>query len=360
MPRVQSLSVRGLRILSELELELGSGLNVFVGENGVGKTSILEALSLLSRGRSFRGGSADVWIQRGAERLQLGASVESAGAVHRLGLERRRQGVVVRVDGEAAGGLAALARWCPVLIFEPETHELISGAAEHRRSLLHWLLFHVEPVFAERWKSFQRALQQRNAALRLECSDAELEGWDLAVAEAGEAVGALEAHWMPRVGATWVQAAETLLPHLGVAGFDFDPGWEGSALGASLRALRPRDRALGYTTQGPHRSDWTLSFARAPRRESLSRGQQKLACIACLLGAAKLYTEHHGEPPVFAIDDLFSELDQQHQRRVLEALQAAGVQLWVSGVERSPAMSSWTGAARVFHVEQGGRVTQLI
>lgn len=360
MPRLQSLSVRGLRVLSALELELGRGLNVFVGENGVGKTSILEALSLLSRGRSFRGGGAEVWIQHGAERLQLGATVEVGGRLHRLGLERRRQGVQVRVDGEAAGGLAALARWCPVLIFEPETHELISGAAEHRRSLLHWLMFHVEPVFAEQWKRFQRALQQRNAALRAECSEAELDGWDDVLVDAAEAVGALEQAWLPQIRSAWLAAGGQLLPHLGAAAFAFDPGWEGADLGPSLRRLRGRDRALGYTTQGPHRSDWSLSFARAPRRESLSRGQQKLACIACLLGAARVYAEQQGEMPIFAIDDLFSELDQSHQRRVLECLQAAELQLWVSGVESTPALSAWTAERRVFHVEPGGRVTQLI
>lgn len=360
MPRLQSLSVRGLRVLSMLDLDLGPGLQVFVGDNGVGKTSILEALSLLSRGRSFRGGSADVWIQYGAERLQIGASIELAGRVHRLGLERRRQGVVARIDGEPAGGLAALARWCPVLIFEPETHELISGASEHRRSLLHWLMFHVEPVFGERWKEYQRALQQRNAALRGDCSDAELDGWDDTVARAGEAVAALEAAWSPQVRAAWLAAAGQLLPHLGAAEFVFDRGWEGEGLQQALRMQRGRDRALGYTTLGPHRSDWSLGFARAPRRESLSRGQQKLACIACLVGAAALYAEHHGEPPIFAIDDLFSELDQSHQRRVLECLQAAAAQLWVTGVETTAALSAWTADRRMFHVEPGGRVSQLL
>jgi DNA replication and repair protein RecF len=360
MPRLQSLTVRGLRVLDALDLDPGPGLNVFIGENGVGKTSILEALSLLSRGRSFRGGSAEVWIRHGADRLQVGASVEVGDRLHRLGLERRRQGFVARVDGEPAGGLAALARWCPVLIFEPETHELISGASEHRRSLLHWLMFHVEPVFGERWKDYQRALQQRNAALRGECSDAELEGWDDAVARSGEAVTALENAWSPQVRAAWLAAAEQLLPHLGAAEFVFDTGWEGPSLRQTLRQQRGRDRALGYTTQGPQRSDWTLSFARAARREALSRGQQKLACIGCLVGAAALYAAHHGEPPIFAIDDLFSELDQQHQRRVLDCLQTAGVQLWVTGVERTPALSSWTADRRVFHVEHGGRVTQLI
>ncbi len=360
MPWLQSLSIRGLRVLSALELDLGPGLNVFVGENGVGKTSILEALSLLSRGRSFRGGTADAWIQHGTERLQIGASLCVGQQLRRLGLERRRQGLSVRIDGEAGGGLAALARWCPVLIFEPEAHELISGASEHRRGLLHWLMFHVEPVFGERWKHYQRALQQRNAALRAECGDAELEGWDQAVAQCGTAVTAIEIDWSPRVRASVLSAAAALLPHLGDAEFAFDPGWDGDHLLAALRAQRGRDRALGYTTIGPHRSDWSLAFARAPRRESLSRGQQKLACIGCLLGAATLYAEHHGEPPIFVIDDLFSELDQSHQRRVLQALMEAGVQLWVSGVEATPALSAWTGDRRMFHVEQGGRVTQLI
>ena len=360
MPWLQSLSVRGLRVLSALELDLGPGLNAFVGENGVGKTSILEALSLLSRGRSFRGGNADVWIQRGLDRLQIGASIQLTGRLHRLGLERRRQGCSARVDGEAVNGLAALARWCPVLIFEPETHELISGASEHRRSLLHWLMFHVEPVFGERWKDYQRALQQRNAALRGGCSDAELDGWDDILARCGDGVSALESAWMPRIRAAWLSAASELLPHLGDCAFEFDRGWEAEELRLALRHQRGRDRALGYTTQGPHRSDWMLSYARAPRRESLSRGQQKLACIACLVGAGALYADHHGEPPIFAIDDLFSELDQSHQRRVLECLQAAGVQLWVSGVETSAALACWTGERRMFHVEQGGRVTQLI
>jgi DNA replication and repair protein RecF len=149
-----------------------------------------------------------------------------------------------------------------------------------------------------------------------------------------------------------------LLPELGALELRYRRGWaEDRDLVQQLRELRGRDLARGHTTLGAHRADWSLSFEQAPLREHLSRGQEKLTALACLLAQAELYAECRGEWPIVCLDDLASELDQPHQAAVAAQLVAAGAQVLLTGTEVPQALQ--TLPSRVFHVEQG-QLTRLL
>jgi len=141
---------------------------------------------------------------------------------------------------------------------------------------------------------------------------------------------------------------------LGEATYTREGGWkEEQTLAGAFADARQRDRERGHTGKGPHRADWTLAFEHAPRREHLSRGQEKLCALALVLAQARLFALQTGEWPILCFDDLASELDQMHQVQVIDQLRASGAQVLITGTERPRALDADLGTVRLFHVEQG-------
>ena len=149
--------------------------------------------------------------------------------------------------------------------------------------------------------------------------------------------------------------AGELSPALGRATLSFQPGWsrDSLSLADALLVARDRDLANGFTSVGPHRADWRIDYSALPGRETLSRGQAKLTALAVLLAQAQRHAAACGDWPVVALDDLASELDRHHQRRVLERLLVSGAQIFITGTELPAALAALETPVRVFHVEQG-------
>ena len=358
--RLERLQLRGLRCISDAALDLASGFNVLVGANGSGKTSVLEAAFLLSHGRSFRSGARDALTQRGSSALSIFSTVRHDDQrIVRLGLGREGARWDARVDAQDVP-IGQLIRECAVVCFEPGSHALIAGAADERRRFLDWGVFHVEQEFLSTWRRYQRALKQRNSLLRKEPSfDEALYGpWELELARTGTLIDQWRKGYLEALLPHLREEAARLLPELGDVELSYRAGWpEGVTLSETLAGQRVRDQGRGHTTAGVHRADWSLSFVQAPHREHLSRGQEKLVALACLLSQAKLDAACRGEWPVVCLDDLASELDQAHQTAVVESLQSVPAQVIVTGTEIPKSLEQ--AAARVFHVEQG-RLTSLL
>jgi len=352
--RLSELRIENLRVVSESTLVLPAGWSVFVGPNGAGKTSLLEAVFLLSHGRSFRSASRDTLSRVGGRGFSVFGRIERAdGISHRLGLARNNNRLEARVDG-ADVTLGALVQACAVVCFEPGSHELINGAADGRRRYLDWGVFHVEHEFLDDWRRYQRALRQRNVLLREGAADQELDPWEAEMAASGERLSRYRADYVEQLRPILQEILGTFLGELGEPVLVFEPGWSGpQALSAALRDGRSRDRDRGHTGRGPHRADWSVGFARAPRREHLSRGQEKLCALAFVLAQARLHAVRCGEWPILCFDDLASELDRAHLAVVLEVARNSGAQVLMTGTEVPAALAGAGCDATVFHVEHG-------
>jgi DNA replication and repair protein RecF len=350
---IQQLQVRDVRCVVGAVLGLDPRLNLLVGPNGAGKSSLLEALHVLAYGRSFRGRVGDGLVRSGAPHLEIYAEwTDGGGLPHRAGLRHAGSRWEARLDGDSVGNLGALCAQVAVVCFEPGSHELIGGGSEHRRRFLDWGLFHVEPDFLPLWRRYARALKQRNALLKCRPLASALSPWDQELSDSGEALTRLRQAYLDDFEPVLGAEGDRLLDELGAPSLEFRPGWrrlELSLLDALLLS-RERDLVLGHTSIGPHRADWRIGFAGLPGREALSRGQEKLAALACLLAQARHHAERHGDWPVICLDDLASELDPEHQSRVLETAMASGAQLLISGTQLPS--GSWDHA-KVFHVERG-------
>lgn len=355
--RLTRLQFARLRCFDEVALEaLDAGVVLFTGGNGAGKTSVLEAVHLLGYGRSFRGRIRDGLIRTGANDLQVYAEWHQASddRSHRAGLRHGGRQWEARLDGAPVSTLAELCAALAVVTFEPGSHELIGGGAEHRRRFLDWALFHVEPDFFPVWRRFARALKQRNALLKSGPSMSALEPWDRELAASGEQLTRLRLGFIDRLRPVLAATAAEFLPELGLADLYFLPGWrrEDVPLDDALMLARDRDLALGYTSVGPHRADWRVDYAGLPGRETLSRGQEKLTALACVLAQAREFAHARGEWPVICLDDLASELDQAHQQQVLRVLLDSGAQILLTGTEPPPALTAVNAPVQWFHVEQ--------
>lgn len=358
--RLERLQLHGLRCISDAGLEFAPGFNVLVGANGAGKTSVLEAAFLLSHGRSFRSGAREALLQRGSAGLSIFSTVRHQdGRLVRLGLGREGSRWDARVEGQDVL-IGQLVRECAVVCFEPGSHALIAGAAEERRRFLDWGVFHVEQEFLPAWRRYQRALKQRNSLLRSDQAlDDGLYGpWELELARSGALIDQWRRAYLVALTGYLREQASALLPELGDVVLRYKSGWpEGGDLAETLASQRRRDLAKGHTSAGPHRSDWSLSFEQAPQREHLSRGQEKLVALVCLLAQAGLDAERRGEWPVVCLDDLASELDLAHQSAVIERLEAVPAQVLITGTDLPAPLSQ--AQVKVFHVEQG-RLTPLL
>ena len=360
--RVTRLSLRDLRRFDSVELLPAPGLNLLTGDNGAGKTSVLEALHLMAYGRSFRGRVRDGLVREHAQALEVFVEwLEDRGGealpqTRRAGLRHSGGDWSGRLDGREVAHLGQLCTALAVVTFEPGSHALVSGGAENRRRFLDWGLFHVEQGFLPLWRRYARALKQRNALLKAGGGNAQLDAWDHELAEAGEALTAQRERYLADLAPQATRIVTRLAHGLALGGLEFQPGWRRQELSLSdaLFLGRERDRLSGYTGAGPHRADWSLTLKGLPGREALSRGQTKLVALALLLAQAGDYANRHGHWPVIALDDLPSELDRGHQRRVLELLlDHPGVQLFITATEEPTGLRDLAASRRVFHVEQG-------
>jgi DNA replication and repair protein RecF len=353
--RFELLRLENLRNIATLELGLGAGLNLFLGANGAGKTSILEGAYLLSHAQSFRTGLADTLIRRESTPLAVSACVERSAGSIRLGLARDAEGWHARINGNPIASLGTMLRECALVCFEPGSHSLISAGGSERRRFLDWGVFHVEPDFLAKARQYSRVLRQRNLALKQAASDAELDAWDAELVLAANSVARMRHAYFCRFATELQEVLGLFLPELGGASTHFSLGWsEDISLAEALLHTRSKDRTRGHTSRGPHRGDWGIAFAHAPRREHLSRGQEKLCALACVLAQARVFSATKGEWPIIALDDLASELDSTHQQFVVNLLCQASAQVLISGVEIPESLRHAQAPIRMFHVEHGG------
>ena len=348
------LRAQRLRGFESVEMAPGPGLNWLIGANGSGKTTLLEAAYMLSRGHSFRSGGRDAPCRHGTMGYNVYAEVAHGAGRKRLGLGRQDGQWTVHLDGAVQPTLEPLFEHCPVICFEPASPPLIAGPAEERRRFLDWGVFHVEHDYLSVWREYRRALRQRNTLLRSTAPDAEYEPWETALDRLAERIHAVReaylALWLP-----WLQRETAeLAPELGEIRFDYRPGWERDiGLGIQLAARRDRDREYGHTAAGPHRADWRVGFELVPNREHYSRGQAKIAALACMLAQSALLAEQRGDWPLVCLDDPEAELDREHLRRVIARLAREPAQVWLTTTRDPRGGDSSVAAypAAVFHVE---------
>lgn len=347
---LKRFTAQGFRCLGNIELEPDRDYTLVYGANASGKTSLLEALAYLGRGKSFRGATPSNLIQHREHEFVLFGRVETAGRAVSVGVRNSRRGLEVRVDGDSSGGVAALAATLPLQVIDPDVHNLVSGGPDERRRFLDWLAFHVEPDYLSLWRQFRRALKQRNAALKSGGDRESLVAWDREFCRLGERLDSARRGVLS-------SALETLREHgTGLLGADIDfryaHGWsKDRCLQEALEDHLERDRVLGTTQVGPHRADLRLIYDERQARRLVSRGQQKLLASGMILAATEIAQRALERPLLLLLDDPAAELDRDSLSRLMGRVAGLGSQVIATSLERDESL--FPAAPRVFHVEHG-------
>lgn len=349
---IKTLNINNLRNLKSVDMTLNPQLNYLLGSNGAGKTSVLESIVVLAKGRSFRSGQIDALLGPDGELLRVVATTKSADEHNQtLGIERSRSQWKARRNGEDVKQLSDLAIHLPLVLIEPNSHLLVSGPPEGRRRFLDWGVFHVEPDYLVQWRRYSRALKQRNAALRRR--DGRLiDSIDEVLSELGESVDSARRTQADRLSPMLERTVEELSPELEDISLRYEKGWRAEKLSLALQSSRQRDLERGSTGPGPHKADLSLYVGKKPAKERLSRGEQKVLAASLLLSQGRLMVET-GETPLLLMDDLASEFDEAHLSTVLEAGRNLQCQIWITGTSVKPYESMMGGEYAMFHVEHG-------
>ncbi|MBL4762692.1 MAG: DNA replication/repair protein RecF [Gammaproteobacteria bacterium] len=353
------LGIENVRILPAVSFEPSPGLNIITGENGSGKTSLLEAIHLIGHGYSFRSRKLKEVKSFDQPYLQVTAKKidrKKQQAIF-VGIRRDQHKTEVKADGSAINSLSELARIIPVRVFHPESYHLVSGSSRLRRQYLDWGVFHVEHRFIEAWKRYNQCLKQRNAALRQRSSSAS--AWDRELSQMAAFINRARRAYLEQLRTEIDGFVQRFLPGMS---FDmvFINGWDESAsLQDVLRENLSLDMKRGYTSLGAHRTDFQLKLDGHFAAEIVSRGQQKALVVALLLAQIKIKKEHTGEGCICLIDDLPSELDRYRQENLVSALDEMQTQVFITGIDQNAMGIKGNKNNKMFHVERG-KLTELI
>lgn len=342
-------SCRDFRCLTAVELTPAPLYNLVCGPNASGKTSLLEAIAYLGRGKSFRGATSERLVRHGAAGFVIFGRVQVGEREHSVGVRNGRTGLEVSVDGSGAGGAAGLAEVLPLQIIDPEVHQLVAGGPEYRRRFLDWIGFHVEHGYLERWRRFRRVLQQRNAALKAGARSS-LGAWDHEYVEAGCALHQAREAVLAHSVSVLEGCGRRLLEES--VGFEYRRGWSsGETLAEALAGGVERDLRLGSSQAGPHRAELRLVYDERRAQKLVSRGQQKLLACTLVLGATEIVQAALGRQVLLLLDDPAAELDAGSLDRLMREVAALGSQVIATALHEE--VDLFPERPATFHVEHG-------
>jgi DNA replication and repair protein RecF len=372
---ISRLALTDFRNYAGVAIDLGPGLVVFTGDNGAGKTNLLEAISFLTPGRGLRRaaydavareGGGDGFVMHARVEGPFGACEIGTGTGAGVGLEAGRR---VRINGANARSAEEMLEWLRVTWLTPAMDALFTGPAADRRRFLDRLVLAIDPGHATRSNALERALRSRNRILEESPGQGQwLDAVEREVAELGVAVAAARAETVARLTAIIAETRDDAspFPHalITLSGEIDDlvarlPALDAEdAYRALLRQGRNRDRAAGRTLAGPQASDLDVSHGLKdiPAGQG-STGEQKALLIGLVLAHARLVAAMSGIAPLVLLDEIAAHLDPRRRAALYEGLTELGCQVWMTGADAALFADLPAGAQRV-RVEPGRAVVE--
>lgn len=375
---ITHLHIHHFRNLRDVELK-PAACNLFLGKNGSGKTSILESIYLLSRGKSFRHHQPKHYIEHGQPTTTVFARLNSSLALQDneqiVAIEKAQDASTqLRLNGQTVTTQSPLTQLLPTLLLEPMSLNSLEEGSQARRELLDWLLFHVEQNFHSEWLSYQRLLKQRNSLLKQISSidqltpfqHQEINAWNQGLSRHAERIHQQREHVLETWQSNFDEQLAVFLPHYAdklrlrySVGYDVEIGLE-----TLLNERLASDIELGYTRMGCHRADINVmlkfvdesSHAHTlPATDMLSRGEKKLLMTAFRLSQLPLLNAVD-KVPLVLLDDITAELDDKALKILLNGLKQVNSQLFVTSLSDdivSMVQEIWQDEVKLFHVEAG-------
>lgn len=360
---IKMLRISNFRNLASVELKPHcAGLNIVCGDNGGGKTSLLEAIHYLGLGRSFRTSTASRLIRHGEREFSLFIQLvtESDRDVG-VGMMRDVSGTTrLRVNESDTASMTELASYLPIRLINSQSHHIFESGPTYRRKYLDWGLFYQNDAFLPSWRHYERVLKQRNAVLHERRPKRELDPWTDELVKYGLELDKMRKDYVTALAPLVAEMADSLLD-LSELTFTYLPGWDESvSFAESLAESYPDEMRFGHTQCGPQRADLDIAVEGIPVKHFLSRGQQKLLICAMIIAQGKLLAARAKHGLIYLIDDLPAELDSLSRQKLLSLFSKQQTQIFITAIERNTICDLLGDKpdvpVRVFHVEHGNIV----
>ncbi|RKF22260.1 DNA replication/repair protein RecF [Alginatibacterium sediminis] len=347
---IAQLRLNQFRNIEQAHLECSPQLNVIVGENGSGKSSLLEAIYAIGVGRSFRSRRAQNMIRH--EQDALVVFIESEG--QRFGLQRQRNGEYqIKIDGEIVKTQSALAMRFPMQLIHPDGYRLVTEGPKNRRSFIDWAVFHVEQSFFKSWANYKKVLQQRNALLRIKANSKQLDYWTKSLVQHAYELNKYRTAYVEDFEPVVMRVLGQFLPEYSF-NLGYYAGWnQDSKLADLFESSLSRDQILGYTQVGAHKADLKIKANGIAVNDILSRGQIKLLVCALLIAQGEYIYKKLGKRTIYLVDDFAAELDLNKRKLFAEYLQRNESQVFITAIEKDMLDGFDLSKCNMFHVEHG-------
>lgn len=360
MAHIASLQISHFRNLSAVVCAPSpTGLNIIHGQNGSGKTSLLEAIHYLSLGRSFRTNTAGRLVHHQADKFTLFAQIRGdSDRPLPVGAERGQSGSTRwRIDERETTSIAEVAANLPIRIINSQSHNMFEAGPLYRRKYLDWGLFYGSERFLPCWRQFERIIRQRNTLLRERRPKRELDSWTEELVKYGLELSQLRQDYVRQLLPYFSHMTSALLS-LDAIHASYLQGWdESETYAAVLEEGYADEYRLGSTQWGPHRADLDINIEGVPAKYYLSRGQQKLLVCAMMLAQGMFMAEQRNKRVIYLVDDLPAELDKPGRDKLMAVLARQNTQVFITAIEKETVCDWINGESQVpnklFHVEHG-------
>lgn len=372
--KLDSIQISQFRNLTNVELLPSLSLNLVYGDNGSGKSSILEAIHFLGYGRSFRTSKPKHIIQTTKPDFSVFAKCSitcpdrNEKKLKRLGISRNiKDELICSVDGERSSRMADLVSILPVQIFTPQSIDLMIGSPSARRKFLDWGLFHVEHSYGDLSRSYRRLLKQRNALLKkllrssksfaVQSADtkSQIDYWDTQLSILGEQINDRRLSYVKQLNKEFSEVIRHFLPEFSFQ-ISYYSGWDiALSLKSHLESKFGQDLKLGSTSSGVHKADLRIKTdGGVAAFEVLSRGQLRMLVAALQLAQTKILNLQGDNSGVFLLDDIGAELDDKHRQVFISSLMKTDTQVFITAIEKGQfSLSAETYNKKMFHVKHG-------
>lgn len=355
---IGKLFIQDFRNIESVSVNFHSDVNFIIGDNGSGKSSLLEAIFYLGHGKSFRSSKVNNLLQHEKTAFTVSAKTDKDCQLGvRKGFEKGIVSSEIRIDGSKQSKFSSLAKKVAVQVITPESFILFFGGPKQRRRFVDLGLFHVKPSFSDHWREFSRILKQRNACLKAKADLSTLSYWSEVFADSSQQIADLRAEYVNELTKELSFWLKIMLPSVSDdIVIQYLQGWNSKkSLLEVLAQYREKELVVGHSLFGAQKFDVRFILNGTSLDNQLSRGQQKLFLLALTFAQAKLIERVNRVKPILLIDDVGAELDDHSRTLLNNAIAAIECQVIVTAIDKKaveqlvPQKENY----KMFHVKHG-------
>jgi DNA replication and repair protein RecF len=348
------LDIYHVRNIQKASIMPCPGINLITGDNASGKSSLLEAIYILGRAKSFRCANIKSVINLAESQLTVSAQTQMArSGVSHLGIQLDGKNIAIRINHESKQQRSELAYALPLQLIHPKSYELLDAGAQMRREFLDWGLFNDDKNFLLAWQRFKKALAQRNALLKTKQLQ-QLSVWNQELAYYGTIVNDFRVRYLEKFRPIFISLSQQFLA-IDTMALNLVWGWDAhKSLAEALEHDLEKDLRYGFTHSGPHRGDFQVFVSERLAKEFVSRGQLKLLVLSLKLAQVQLLADEQNYLGCLLIDDFAAELDVYNRAKLLDLLASINCQVFMT----ANTMADFGDLGQIptykmFHVEHG-------